>query len=171
MRQGFNPVIEAYGADLNLTGHSHSYERSVLLDGHYGDSLSYNPMTHAKDSGNGDPAGDGAYQKNLLEPAPNQGAVYSVVGSSSKNTGGLTQHPIMAYWDNYEGSLVIDIDGVRLDGYFIDKDGMEKDHFQITKAGAAVPAFSDLGRLMLVVMMILLASVGLRYSRLRRTRE
>ena len=63
MRERFNPVIEAHGADLNLTGHSHSYERSVLIDSHYGNSGSYSAGTHAKDSGDGDPAGDGAYQK------------------------------------------------------------------------------------------------------------
>ena len=50
-------------ADLNLTGHSHSYERSILLDGHYGNSASYDPALHAKDAGNGDPLGDGPYQK------------------------------------------------------------------------------------------------------------
>lgn len=36
MRERFLPVMEKYGVDLVLTGHSHSYERSVLLNGHYG---------------------------------------------------------------------------------------------------------------------------------------
>jgi len=36
MRQGFLPVSEAGGVDLVLTGHSHVYERSFFLDGHYG---------------------------------------------------------------------------------------------------------------------------------------
>jgi hypothetical protein len=157
MRQRFNPVIEAHGVDLNLTGHSHSYERSVLLDGHYGNSASYNPGSHAKDPGDGDPEGDGAYQKPSLGPDPNQGAVYSVVGSSSKNTGSLTQHPVMAYWENYEGSLVIDVACNQLDGYFVNKDGAENDHFRIfkgTECGAEVPASSMTGRLVLVVMLI-----------------
>jgi hypothetical protein len=107
MRERFNPVIEAYGTDVNLTGHSHSYERSILLDGHYGNSGSYVEATHAKDAGDGDPGGDGAYEK-PFGAVPNQGAVYSVVGSSSKNSGGLTQHVVMAYWENFEGSLVIE---------------------------------------------------------------
>ncbi len=36
MRQNALPILEAGGVDLVLTGHSHSYERSYLLDGHYG---------------------------------------------------------------------------------------------------------------------------------------
>ena len=38
MRQNFLPILEAGGVDLVLAGHSHSYERSFLLDGHYGSS-------------------------------------------------------------------------------------------------------------------------------------
>jgi len=125
-------------------------------------------MNHAKDAGDGDPLGDGAYQKNVPGSAPNEGAVYSVVGNSSKNTGGLTQHPVMADWDNYEGSLVIDVDGLHLDGYFIDKDGIEKDHFQIVKGVAGVPVLSEFGRVSLVATMILLVSIGFGHSRLRR---
>src|SRR5438552_16877275 len=49
MRQNANPILESHGVDLVLTGHSHSYERSFLLDGHYGTS---NTLTSAmiKDS-------------------------------------------------------------------------------------------------------------------------
>jgi hypothetical protein len=164
MRQRFNPVIEAYGADINLTGHSHNYERSVLIDGHYGNSASYVPSTHAKDTGDGDPAGDGAYQKPILGPDPNSGAVYSVVGSSSKVTGILTQHPIMAYWQRVEGSLVLDIDDDQLDGYFIDKFGNQNDHFRILKGGgvvAAVPTFSARSGFLLAAIVVLLAGLSL----------
>ena len=52
------------GVDLVLTGHSHSYERSFLIDGHYGTSATLNPATHALDGGDGrTTAGDGAYMK------------------------------------------------------------------------------------------------------------
>ena len=41
MRQNIVPILEAGGVDLVINGHSHSYERSFLLNGHYGfsDSL------------------------------------------------------------------------------------------------------------------------------------
>ncbi|MCB0384186.1 MAG: metallophosphoesterase family protein, partial [Bdellovibrionales bacterium] len=35
MREHFLPILEDNGVDLVMAGHSHSYERSVLLDGHY----------------------------------------------------------------------------------------------------------------------------------------
>ena len=38
------PLLEAHGVDLVLSGHSHAYERSVLLDGHYGDSSTFSPV-------------------------------------------------------------------------------------------------------------------------------
>ena len=38
MRQNALPILENFGVDLVLSGHSHSYERSFLLDSHYGDS-------------------------------------------------------------------------------------------------------------------------------------
>src|SRR5437867_4787164 len=36
MRQYAVPLLESYGVDLVLSGHSHSYDRSYLLNGHYG---------------------------------------------------------------------------------------------------------------------------------------
>ena len=35
MRENLLPILEEGGVDLVLTGHSHVYERSCLLDGHY----------------------------------------------------------------------------------------------------------------------------------------
>ena len=35
LRRNAVPILERYGVDLVLTGHSHSYERSYLIDGHY----------------------------------------------------------------------------------------------------------------------------------------
>ena len=38
MRENALPILEDHGVDLVLTGHSHSYERSYLIDSHYGTS-------------------------------------------------------------------------------------------------------------------------------------
>ena len=129
MRERFVPVLEYHGTDVNLTGHSHSYERSALIDGHYGVSSTYDAATHAKDASSGDPE-SGGYTK---DAGANQGTIYSVVGSSSKTTGTLTQHPIMVSWHYIEGSAVIDIHASRLDGHFIDKTGAVLDEYRLTK--------------------------------------
>ena len=137
IRERFVPVLEHYGVDLHLSGHSHSYERSVLIDGHYGDSSTFSAATHEVDGGDGDPLGDGSYVKPTLGPSAHEGTVYSVVGSSSKNSGGLTLHAAMQVAINYEGSLLFDVDGNVLDGYWIDRDGVIGDVFQIVKGSTS----------------------------------
>ena len=132
MRGRFVPVLDHFGVDLQLTGHSHSYERSVLIDGHYGTSDEFGPQ-HTVDSGDGDPLGDGAYWKPTLGLGPHEGTVYSVVGSSSKTGGGLLNHPVMTVSINDLGSMVIDVDESTLDGYWIDDTGVVTDHFRIAK--------------------------------------
>lgn len=142
MRERFLPVMEAYGVDLVLTGHSHSYERSVLLDGHYGLSSSYSPALHAVDAGDGDPAGDGAYLKSLIGPDSHSGDVNAVVGSSSQISGGTLNHPVMEKSLNILGSMVIDVVGRQLDARFIGVSGNVLDHFRIVK-GPALPVCSN----------------------------
>jgi hypothetical protein len=141
MRERFVPVLEHFGVDLQLTGHSHSYERSMLIDGHYGTSDEFGPQ-HVIDGGDGDPNGNGAYAKPTLGPAPHEGTVYSVVGSSSLTSGGTLDHPVMVVSINDLGSMVIDVEGSVLDGYWIDDTGAVRDHFRIAKGSAPVPALS-----------------------------
>ncbi len=133
LRERFLPVLDAYGADLVLTGHSHSYERSVLIHDHYGVSSTYSPALHAIDSGDGDPDGDGAYSKDALGPSPDSGSVYSVVGSSSQISGGPLNHPVMQVSLNILGSLLIDVAGNQLDASFLGVAGNVLDHFRIVK--------------------------------------
>jgi len=143
MRERFLPVMDAYGVDLVLSGHSHSYERSLLLHDHYGVSSSYDPLLHAIDAGDGDPDGDGAYEKSALGPSPDSGGVYSVVGSSSQISGGPLNHPVMQRSLNILGSLVIDVDGNRLDARFLGVAGNVLDHFQIVKGPLLVDQDGD----------------------------
>ena len=67
MRQNAVPILENFGVDLVLTGHSHSYERSYLIDAHYGISSTFNPATMVKQSGGGQ--GAGAYTKSMVAPS------------------------------------------------------------------------------------------------------
>jgi hypothetical protein len=62
-----------------------------------------------------------------------------VVGSSSQISGGALNHPVMRVSLNILGSLVIDVEGNRLDGSFLGVSGNLLDHFRIEKG----PAISD----------------------------
>jgi hypothetical protein len=130
MRENALPLLEQEGVDLVLAGHSHSYERSFLLDGHYGTSNTLVPSM-ILNSGDGRESGDGAYQK--LTAGPNEGAVYTVAGSSGKTSGGSLNHPAMYISLNVLGSLVLDVDGNRLDATFLDSTGAARDTFTILK--------------------------------------
>jgi hypothetical protein len=152
MRKNALPILEAGGADLNLTGHSHSYERSFLLDQHYGtqDTLTAKMKL---DAGDGRPDGKGAYQKRTFGKGAHEGSVYIVAGSSGKVSlqneksakRGYLDHPAMFLSLPRLGSLVLDVDGNRLDATFISETGERLDYFSIVKGKAqprstAVPA-------------------------------
>jgi len=144
MRENILPILEHYGVDLVLCGHSHSYERSYLLDGHYGDSTTLRAQ-HLLNDGNGRLDGDGAYRKSSAGQAPHEGAVYVVAGSSGQTSGGALNHPAHFLSLDELGSLVIDVQGGRLDVRFLREDfsGLAPprydDRFTILKGGAAPP--------------------------------
>ena len=106
MRQNALPILEAAGVDLVLAGHSHSYERSFLIDGHYGSSEHLHRNAMKKDGGNGREDGTGAYNKPSSGSAAHAGAVYSVAGSSGFAGGGALNHPAMFISLNVMGSMV-----------------------------------------------------------------
>jgi hypothetical protein len=136
MRQNFNPILEAGGVDLVLNGHSHCYERSYLLDGHYGTS---DTLTAAMkvNGGDGRPAGNGAYVKPLTGPRDHFGTVYCVTGSAGQATGGTLNHAAHFISLNELGSLVLDVNGNRLDATLIRDNSSIRDTYTIFKQGAA----------------------------------
>lgn len=135
MRSNILPVLEQGGTDLVLSGHSHSYERSYLLDGHYGISTTLTAGMK-KDAGDGRPAGNGSYVKPLTGPRDHFGAVYAVPGSSGQISGGSLNHPAHFISLNNLGSLVVDVNGPRLDASFLRETGVVADTFTIQKQGA-----------------------------------
>jgi hypothetical protein len=142
MRQNIVPILEQGGVDLVLNGHSHAYERSYLLDGHYGDSHSLK-SSMILDHGDGREDGKGAYHK----PAgrqPHQGAVYVVAGSAGSIDGGDLDHPAHFVSLNRLGSVVLEVNGNRLDEEFLDYRGAIEDHFTLVKGNptTAGPAWN-----------------------------
>ena len=165
MRTNFNPILENGGVDLLYFGHSHNYERSVLLDGHYGTT---GTITNAmkKNAGNGSIAGfttgasgtirnasnsfsatstvfgtvipgDGAYIKPLTGPRDRFGAVYNTAGMSGLADAGSINHSAMYICYNSVGTVNLDVNGNTLTSTFVQSGGATPDNFTITKQGAA----------------------------------
>lgn len=139
MRENALPILDSIGVDLVLAGHSHSYERSYLLNGHYGLSTTLTAGMKV-DSLAGRPDGTGPYRKDLRGSGPFSGAVYVVAGSAAQTSGGSLNHPVMVASLNTLGSLVLDVQGQRLDARFLDGAGAVRDSFRIVKGGALTSA-------------------------------
>ncbi len=135
MRTDVNPILEAGGVDLVLSGHSHAYERSYLIDGHYGLSTTFTSAMKVDGGSGRDPA---PYQKGASTPA-HEGAVYIVAGSSGQASGGALNHPAMFISLNNLGSMVLDLDGSRLDARFLRENGTVADYFTIVKGSLPPP--------------------------------
>ncbi|WP_017315455.1 purple acid phosphatase family protein [Mastigocladopsis repens] len=129
MRERALPILEAAGVDIVLGGHSHSYERSYLIDGHYGTSDTFT-QEMKKDGGSGREDESTSYQKPLH--ASHSGAVYIVAGTSAL-ADEVVPHPAMYTSLSIPGSLVLDVHGKRLDVKFIDCQGKIQDHFTINR--------------------------------------
>lgn len=162
VRNIYNPVFEDKGVDLVLAGHSHSYQRSMMIDGHYDVAATFTPA-NVIDGGDGDPLGDGPYVKAQLGPVPHSGTVYVVngVGTNALEGVGTFDHPAMLIGLTIEGSNIIDVDGDTLDYYFVSRDGDILDRFRMVKGQTAVPGLSWLGIAGLVLaIMSLSRAVG-----------
>jgi len=138
IRRQVLPLLDAHGVDLVLTGHMHAYQRSFLLDGHYGTAQTMTPEM-ILDGGDGDPEGDGPYRKPATR-TPNSGIVYVVMGSSGEAVDRPEEHPAIAYRKQRVGSVVLDIDGLQLDGRFLEMRDRVRDHFRIVKEQPAEAA-------------------------------
>jgi hypothetical protein len=136
MRQNILPILEAGGVDLVLAGHSHSYERSKLINGHYGLSSTFTSAMVVDGKGGRLTNGIGGYLKpevNSGTPVGKRGAIYAVAGSSGQVSGGPLNHPAMFVSLNLLGSMILDIKTNRLDAVFLRETGATNDTFTIIK--------------------------------------
>ncbi len=137
MRAEFNPVLEDAGVDLILGGHSHAYERSFFINGHYGDSSTFSDALKVQAGGGQNPT---PYTKAAGTPA-DSGTVYVVAGSSGQvSASGALDHAAMYLSLRNMGSLVLDVDGNRMDVTFLRENGSQPDTFAIVKGAASTPA-------------------------------
>lgn len=141
MRKYIMPILEAHGVDLVLAGHSHIYERSMLIDKAYATPTTAEGVI--LDDGDGDPAGDGPYKKSE-GLTPHNGTVSIVTGHGGalgRNAKGLM--PIMRSIVMERGSVIIDVDGDTLNGTMLDSFGKIRDRFGIVKDGLVNPSIQE----------------------------
>jgi len=125
MRKRVLPVLEQAGVDLVIAGHSHSYERSYLIDCHYGLTSDFKSSSILQ-SGND-------FVK-PLQRSSHSGAVYLVLGSSAEVVDAKLNHPAMAVSKAEAGSVLIDVEGNKLQARFINNRAKVTDQFVITKS-------------------------------------
>ncbi len=136
IRSNLLRILERYNVDLVLSGHSHSYERTRLMNGHY--DLS-NTMTDAYNFSQSSGRYDGSenscpYIKNSI--TNDKGTVY-VVGGSSGQLGGTIMgfpHNAMYYYNRtIGGSIVLEVEKNRFDLKWLSTAGLVEDMFTIMK--------------------------------------
>ncbi len=133
MRENAVPILESYGVDLVLCGHSHVYERSYLLYGHYGYSWEFSE-TNKVNGGNGRVDGTGAYQQ-----TNGHGTVYVVaaLGGSPYSFYNPTHPAHLVNISGELGSCMVDVNDNRLDFKFINANTNVLDHFTLIKGPPA----------------------------------
>ncbi len=136
MRESFMPILESAGVDITLTGHSHIYERSMLMDGAYATPTVADGVI--LDDGDGNPQGDGAYEKSE-GLNPNEGSVNIVAGHGGTTNGRMGTMPVMREILIEHGSVMLDIEKDTLTGVMVDKFGASRDLFSIVKRGTVKP--------------------------------
>ena len=138
IREGVVPILEKYKVDLVLNGHSHNYERSQMIKGHYGLEATYNQKTHGYSTSTGryNNSKDSCPYIKDSKATDNEGIIYIVNGTGGASGGTQPSYPheAMIYsLTNFGGSLALEIEGNRLDAKFITEDGTIKDQFTILK--------------------------------------
>jgi hypothetical protein len=138
IREVYLPILEQYDIDLLLSGHSHNYERSMLIKGHYDISPLFTPAMLINGS-TGNPDLGERYTKYTDTACANGGTIYCVMGNSGSKTGvgndkGLN-HPVMHFSEAEDnvGSFVLDVHGDTLAGAYLRHTGVIPDRFQIIK--------------------------------------
>lgn len=132
MRQHIMPILESGGVDLVLTGHSHIYERSMLIDGAYATPTVAEGVV--LDDGEGDPTKGEPYKKSS-GLTPNGGNIQIVAGHGGTTVGRKGTLPLMRKIIVEHGSVIIDIDGDTLRGTMLNKFGEVRDVFGLVKRG------------------------------------
>lgn len=128
MRENIVPILEQSGVDVVYAGHSHDYERTMLLNGHYGNS-----KTLTKEMILNSSSGDINKKESYTKKINGRGTVYVVAGTGALYQEGPLNHPAMKTSLKDTGSVILDITANSLNSNYIDINGNILDSFNINK--------------------------------------
>ena len=149
MREIFGPMLENNGVDLVITAHSLSYERSFFINGHYGESNSFNPLVHIvgnNGGGSGQETGEsstGAYSKSTSGDDAGKGTIYVTTSTSTQNIYSVLDHNAMFYSSYQYGSSILEINGDTLNFKFLRDNGNIDDFFTIHKSSNSLDLIEE----------------------------
>ncbi|MBC3786913.1 metallophosphoesterase [Spirosoma utsteinense] len=134
LRENLTPILERYGVDIVLNGHSHNYERYYRLKGHTGLANTFDKQKHVPENTtaryDGSPNSCPVLTKGL-------GTVYIVNGSGGALGGQSPDYPhpamVSGQAGTLGGSMLFDVVDNRLDAQFLAADGSVLDRFTMMK--------------------------------------
>lgn len=133
LRQNLVKVLEDYKVDIVLNGHSHNYERSHFMKGHYDLEASFDTTLHAITTSSG--RYDGSPNSCPYIKA-DSGIVFVVAGTAGWTgaTSAGYPHNAMIYSNSSKtGALILDVLGNRFDVKYLSEDGEILDKFTLFK--------------------------------------
>jgi predicted phosphodiesterase len=136
MRENFIRILERYGVDLILCGHSHLYERSRLMRGHYGPEATFNAAEHNLSSSSALYDGSENSCPYIKDTLTNAGTVYVVTGSAGASGKSQPTYPHDAMYFSYfelGGASMLEVNENKLELKWICADGQIRDHFVMMK--------------------------------------
>ncbi|MES2704109.1 MAG: metallophosphoesterase [Bacteroidota bacterium] len=136
IRQKFIRILERYGVDVIICGHSHDYERSYLLKDYFGTEASFNKTAHTADSSSAKYNGTANSCPYITQSGHvNHGTVYVVSGSAGADGGVQSGYPhdALPFSIDDGGMFFLDIQDNRLNAKFLRRDNTIGDQFTIMK--------------------------------------
>ncbi|MEY3647063.1 MAG: hypothetical protein RL127_1771, partial [Bacteroidota bacterium] len=128
LREHVNPLFEQFKVDLVIAGHSHVYERSYPMRGHYGVNETFDAATHV--------VAQTTSANHYVVGPKGQGVIYVVSGSGGKFGGQRPGYPMKSsvYTNNsIGGSVILDVDKRSFRLRWLQSDGVVGDEFVIEK--------------------------------------
>ena len=137
IREQINPIFERYGVDIAIFGHSHVFERSFLINNHFGLETTFSLATHQVSASNAKYDGSpNSCPINLTSQKTKHGTIYVVAGSSGQIGGAASGYPhdAMVFSENQVGGIFyFEVEDNRLDAFFVKSDGSVGDQFTLMK--------------------------------------